>query len=117
MGCYHDGVPPGCSGSAHHSASDYCYDTDYAAKAAFAEHPQHFNNPPHLLADPEETTWTVALSGKDLAILVLVALNAAAMVALGCVCARSRTHGKGNKYQVVRMVGDSDLEEVGLQSK
>lgn len=106
--CYHDGVPPGCSGSVYHYLSDYCYDPSSSAKTAFSERPD-------FLAEPEQTPWTLTLSGKDLVILVLMAVNVAVLVAVCCVCARSRARGVLKKYQAVRMVGDSELEEVGLQ--
>jgi len=113
--CFHDGVPPGCSGSVYSSYSDYCYDPSSSAKTAFFERPQAGDHPLDFLAEPEQTPWTLTLSGKDLAILVLVAVNLAVLVSVCFVCARSRTHGVVKKYQAVRMVGDSELEEVGLQ--
>jgi len=93
--CYHDGVPPGCLGSIHHYFADYCYDPSNAG-----------NTPP---------AFVVTLSAKDLAILMLCAVNVAILVAACWMCARSRIRGVGSKYQSVRMVGDSELEEVELQ--
>lgn len=104
--CYHDGVPPTCSGSVYNTFADYCYAPDSSAKTAFAE--RHVNYPP----DPDQAPWTVALSGKDLVILVLVAVNVAVIVALCCVCARSGAHGARKKYQMVRMMGGDESEDV-----
>jgi len=32
--CYHDGVPPGCVGTAYHRIADYCYDPAASTNAA-----------------------------------------------------------------------------------
>ena len=60
--------------------------------------------------------WMLTMSGKDMAILVLAAINAVIIVAAYCLCARSRSrrYGKG-KYQVVAVAADSDLENAALR--
>lgn len=60
--------------------------------------------------------WTLTLSGKDMAILVLMAINAVIIVAACCQSARSRSrrYGKG-KYEVVAVAADSDLEDAALR--
>jgi len=60
--------------------------------------------------------WMLTMSGKDMAILVLMAINAVIIVAAYCLCARSRSrrYGKG-KYQVVAVAADSDLEDAALR--
>jgi len=68
--------------------------------------------------EPEQLPWTVTLSGKDLLILLLVAINMVSIVAVCCVCARTKGSRNGTtKYKVVRMVGDSEMdsEEIALQ--
>jgi len=50
--------------------------------------------------------WTVTLSGKDLAILVLVAINMVTIVAVYCQCARA----KGRETTHYREVNCKDSE-------
>jgi len=89
----------------------YGYDQSWAAKVAFAEYPQ-----PDFLSKPEQMTWTVTLSFKDFVVLALIAVNVATIVALYFVCTKSRAHAvRQKKYQMVRMDGDTESEEVGLQ--
>merc|ERR1711902_398777 len=57
--------------------------------------------------DNDPMPWTLELSGKDLSVLVMVAVM---LVALCFVCARSR--GSGVKYQRVNMAGDSESENI-----
>lgn len=61
--------------------------------------------------EPEPESWTVTMTGKDLVIWALVAVNAVVLTVLCAVCTRSSARGKRRKYQVVKMVADTDLEE------
>jgi len=102
--CFQDAVPPGCYGSLYASYADYCYDPT-TSSAVFAA--------PNELTPPEEyvdAPWSLTITGKDMAILVLVAVNAVTMMAVYCLCSRAGSKGYGaRKYQVVS-VGDSELE-------
>jgi len=62
----------------------------------------------------EPTQWTLALTVKNVAILVLVAMTVVMMVAVYFVCAQSRGRGTRKKYQRVQMADDSGSEDVGL---
>jgi len=64
----------------------------------------------------ELSPWTVTLSGKDLLILLLVAINLVTIVAVYCTCAQSQGRGT-TKYKAVRTVGDSEMdsEEMSLR--
>jgi len=66
--------------------------------------------------EPDNVPWTVTLSGKDLLILLLVAINVVTIVAVCCVCAQPKRHGAA-KYKVVRTVGDSEMdsEDISLR--
>lgn len=78
-------------------------------------HPQHNGFPRDFLAEPEPNTWTLTLSGKDLAILVLVAINLVTIVAVYCQCVRAKGR-KSTKYQVVKFQdSEMDSEEVVLE--
>jgi len=59
---------------------------------------------------PEPESWTVTMTGKDLVIWALVAVNAVVLTVLCAVCTRSSARGKRRKYQVVKMVADTDLD-------
>jgi len=69
------------------------------------------------VVDDEPASWTLVLTAKDLAILVLVVINVVAIVVLCFVCSKAKG-GKRRRYQVVRMK-DSDMEseEVALQNE
>merc|ERR1719474_1999942 len=60
-------------------------------------------------ADSEPAAWTLVLNSKDLAILVLVAINLVMLVAVYFVCWGSRGRGGRPKYQKVVMA-DSEAE-------
>jgi len=118
--CMHDAKPPGCTGTKV-AWMDYCYDPstlhNYDAKAplfeslTFEDEANHLWNEPDVV-DPEASPWAVTMSGKDLGILALFAINVVAILVLWKVCVRSRA---GKKYQGVVMAGDTDMEEVALQ--
>jgi len=112
--CFQDAVPPGCTGSLYHSMADYCYDptTSSAVKAMVAA-PDEMA-PADEFVDTPSDSWTLTMSGQDLVILALIALNMVSIMAAYCLCTRSRGCGDG-KYQVVTLQGDTDLEEVALR--
>ena len=60
--------------------------------------------------------WAIALTGKDLIILLLMALTVVTIMTVCCECARIKGYGT-SKYNVVRTVGDSEMdsEEIILQ--
>jgi len=110
--CFADAVPPGCSGSIFHRAADYCYDPSSAANAVVAA--------PDEMAPPNEYvdtpwSWSLIMTGKELAILVLVAVNLVTIMAVYCLCAQS----KRSRKVVVALEADSDSdvdpEEVALR--
>ena len=54
-------------------------------------------------------SWTIALTGKDLVIMVLSFIM---VTLIACLCvARSGGAGVRRKYRVVSMNGDSEMEE------
>jgi len=111
--CYHDGKPPGCSGTAAYSA-DYCYDprlTMETTSSIDEDEDEHVEEGQIASAfDVVDTaSWTVMLTNKDLLILVLVAVNVVIIVATCCLRSRRRGHGS-TKYRVVA-VAESDTEQ------
>jgi len=109
--CFHDAVPPGCTGSLYHSMADYCYDPTTSSAVVAA---------PNELAPPEEyvdTPWSLTMTGKELAILVLLTVNVVIMtiMAVYCLCAQSK---RSRKVVVAFQPGadsDVDPEEVALR--
>jgi len=107
--CFQDAVPPGCSGSLYHSMADYCYDPTTSSAVVAA---------PNELAPPEEyvdTPWSLTMTGKELAILVLLAVNTVTIMAVCCLCAQSK---RSRKVVVAFESGadsDVDPEEVALR--
>jgi len=107
--CFQDAVPPGCTGSLYHSMADYCYDPTTSSAVVAA---------PNALAPPEEyvdTPWSLTMTGKELAILVLLAVNTVTIMAACCLCAQSK---RSRKVVVAFQPGadsDVDPEEVALR--
>lgn len=61
---------------------------------------------------PENGLWSVELSGKDLLIVALCAINAVVLIAVMCSCSRFGGAGpQRKKYQVVSVNGDSEMEQ------
>merc|ERR1712154_237908 len=60
--------------------------------------------------------WAIALTVKDLIILLLMALTVVTIMTVCCECARTKGYGT-SKYKVVGTVGDSEMdsEEITLQ--
>jgi len=60
--------------------------------------------------------WRLTMAGKDMAILVLMAINAVSIVVLCCLCTRSKGYGEA-KYKVVAVAAESefDLEDAPLR--
>jgi len=99
--CAADVVPPGCRGRPRRRGrrtADYCYD------------PRSSSTTP-----TGARSGTLTVAGKDMAILVLMAMNAVSIVVVLCLCSRSKRGGKGKYEVVVATEGDSDLEEVPLR--
>jgi len=106
LSCFQsDAVAPGCWGR-RYDLADYCYDPSSSAKAVAALLDELANTPP--------ASWMQLMSGKDMAILVLMAVNLVGIMAVYCLCVRSKRGGKA-KYQVVALEGDTDLEEEALR--
>jgi len=108
--CFHDAAPPGCYGAPYQGA-DYCYDSSSSTSG------MTMIAPPDEPVPPEEYlySWSRTMAGKDMAILVLTAINAVTIVAACCLCARSKRGGKGKYHMVVATEIDTDLEEAPLR--
>jgi len=61
---------------------------------------------------PEEESWTVELSGKDMLIVALCVVNVVVLMAVICSCSRFGAVGpQRKKYQRVSVNGDSEMEQ------
>jgi len=93
-----------CSDGGHQCG---CIHLDNVDQADYYLEPESFG----FEDGPDQLPWTVALSGKDLLILLLVLINMVSIVAVCCVYARTKGPGHGTtKYKVVSMVGDSEMD-------
>jgi len=64
-------------------------------------------------ADTGSPMWSVELSVKDMVILALCVMNVVALIAVMCSCSKvGRGQTQERKYQMVSVVGDSEMEEV-----
>jgi len=61
---------------------------------------------------PESGSWRVELSGKDMLIAALCAINMVVLIAVICSCSRFGGAGlRKKRYAVVPVVGDSEMEQ------
>jgi len=61
---------------------------------------------------PEQESWTVELSGKDMLIVALCVVNVVVLMAVICSCSRFGAVGpQKKKYQRVSVNGDSEMEQ------
>jgi len=59
---------------------------------------------------PEDSVWAVQISGKDLVIMALCAINVVMLAVLCCSCSRFGGASYRRKYAVVEVAGDSEME-------
>jgi len=75
----------------------------------------HSEDAPRMNSDgyrPEEESWTVALSGKDMLIVTLCVVNVVVLMAVICSCSRLGAVGpQKKKYLRVSVNGDSEMEQ------
>jgi len=73
----------------------------------------HIGYAPMMNVDaPESGSWSVELSGKDMLIAALCAINMVVLIAVICSCSRSGGAGlRKKRYAVVPVNGDSEMEQ------
>jgi len=59
---------------------------------------------------PEAAAWTIQVSGKDLVIMALCAINVVMLTALCCSWSRFGGASPRRKYVRVELAGDSEME-------
>jgi len=111
--CYHNGVPPGCSGTLHSDGADYCYDPTSGNSAAdgFAsghsdDEPLEDVEPDHVASDGETAFF------DDFVPIILGAAagaTAIAVIVAAVVAMRKRHSAKGSELEMADAVHVDDV--------